>query len=245
MEIFSDKRIDDLEFNNLKIIQNKKNFCFGIDSVLISNFCAQNKIAGNAVDIGSGTGIISILIATKAKINHIYAIEIQNEIAEMSKRSIKLNHLENKIEVLNINLKNSLEYITPNSIDCVVTNPPYMKNGSGAKNDEPGKIIARHEVKATLSDILDVSYKLLKDRGEFYIVHRMDRLVDVLSECRMKKLEPKVIQFIHPYVNKSPNLFMIKAIKNGGKQLKVLDPLVIYNDNGEYTDEILKIYGKK
>ena len=245
MKIFPDERIDDLEFNNLKIIQNKNFFCFGIDSVLISNFCAKNKSASNAVDIGSGSGIISILIASKTRIKHIYGIEIQNEVAEMSKRSIELNHLEDKIEILNINLKDATKYINPNSIDCVVTNPPYMKNGTGAKNENKQKIIARHEVETTLSEILNISYKLLKDKGEFFMIHRVDRLVDILSEMRAQRLEPKEIQFIHPYVNKSPNLVMLRAVKNGGRELKVLDPLVVYNNNGEYTDEILKIYGKK
>ena len=245
MKIFPDERIDDLEFNNLKIIQNKNFFCFGIDSVLISNFCAKNKNASNAVDIGSGSGIISILIASKTRIKHIYGIEIQNEVAEMSKRSIELNHLEDKIEILNIDLKDATKYINPNSIDCVVTNPPYMKNGTGAKNENRQKIIARHEVETTLSEILNISYKLLKDRGEFFMIHRVDRLVDILSEMRAQRLEPKEIQFVHPYVNKSPNLVMLRAVKNGGRELKVLDPLVVYNNNGEYTDEILKIYGKK
>ena len=245
MKIFPDERIDDLEFNNLKIIQNKNFFCFGIDSVLISNFCTKNKSASNAVDIGSGSGIISILIASKTRIRHIYGIEIQNEVAEMSKRSIELNHLEDKIEILNIDLKDATKYINPNSIDCVVTNPPYMKNGTGAKNENKQKIIARHEVETTLSEILNISYKLLKDKGEFFMIHRVDRLVDILSEMRAQRLEPKEIQFIHPYVNKSPNLVMLRAVKNGGRELKVLDPLVVYNNNGEYTDEILKIYGKK
>ena len=245
MKIFPDERIDDLEFNNLKIIQNKNFFCFGIDSVLISNFCAKNKSASNAVDIGSGSGIISILIASKTRIKHIYGIEIQNEVAEMSKRSIELNHLEDKIEILNIDLKDATKYINPNSIDCVVTNPPYMKNGTGAKNENRQKIIARHEVETTLSEILNISYKLLKDKGEFFMIHRVDRLVDILSEMRAQRLEPKEIQFVHPYVNKSPNLVMLRAVKNGGRELKVLDPLVVYNEDGEYTDEILKIYGKK
>ena len=245
MKIFPDERIDDLEFNNLKIIQNKNFFCFGIDSVLISNFCAKNKSASNAVDIGSGSGIISILIASKTRIKHIYGIEIQNEVAEMSKRSIELNHLEDKIEILNIDLKDATKYINTNSIDCVVTNPPYMKNGTGAKNENKQKIIARHEVETTLSEILNISYKLLKDKGEFFMIHRVDRLVDILSEMRAQRLEPKEIQFVHPYVNKSPNLVMLRAVKNGGRELKVLDPLVVYNNNGEYTDEILKIYGKK
>ena len=245
MKIFPDERIDDLEFNNLKIIQNKNFFCFGIDSVLISNFCAKNKSASNAVDIGSGSGIISILIASKTRIKHIYGIEIQNEVAEMSKRSIELNHLEDKIEILNIDLKDATKYMNPNSIDCVVTNPPYMKNGTGAKNENKQKIIARHEVETTLSEILNISYKLLKDKGEFFMIHRVDRLVDILSEMRAQRLEPKEIQFVHPYVNKSPNLVMLRAVKNGGRELKVLDPLVVYNNNGEYTDEILKIYGKK
>ena len=245
MEIFPDERIDDLEFNNLKIIQNKNFFCFGIDSVLISNFCTKNKSASNAVDIGSGSGIISILIASKTRIKHIYGVEIQNEVAEMSKRSIELNHLEDKIEILNIDLKDATKYINPNSIDCVVTNPPYMKNGTGAKNENKQKIIARHEVETTLSEILNISYKLLKDKGEFFMIHRVDRLVDILSEMRAQRLEPKEIQFVHPYVNKSPNLVMLRAVKNGGRELKVLDPLVVYNNNGEYTDEILKIYGKK
>lgn len=244
IELKENERIDDLEYKGLKIIQNKEGFCFGIDSVLLSDF-AKNIKKDSVVDIGTGTGIISILLSKKAEIKKIYGIEIQEEVADMAKRSVKLNDLQDKIQIINKNIKNIFEEIEPNKIDAIVTNPPYMKLNTGAKNEEIKKLISRHEVECNLEDIIKISYKLLKSKGEFYMVHRAERIVDILYNLRKYKLEPKEIRFIHSKVGKEPNLVLIKAVKDAGEHLIIDSPLVVYNNDGTYTDEILKIYNKK
>ena len=245
IELKENERIDDLEYKELKIIQNKEGFCFGIDSVLLSDFAKNIKKDSVVVDIGTGTGIISILLSKKAEIKKIYGIEIQEEVADMAKRSVKLNDLQDKIQIINKNIKNIFEEIEPNKIDAIVTNPPYMKLNTGAKNEEIKKLISRHEVECNLEDIIKISYKLLKSKGEFYMVHRAERIVDILYNLRKYKLEPKEIRFIHSKVGKEPNLVLIKAVKDAGEHLIIDSPLVVYNNDGTYTDEILKIYNKK
>ncbi len=245
IELKENERIDDLEYKGLKIIQNKEGFCFGIDSVLLSDFAKNIKKDSVVVDIGTGTGIISILLSKKAEIKKIYGIEIQEEVADMAKRSVKLNDLQDKIQIINKNIKNIFEEIEPNKIDAIVTNPPYMKLNTGAKNEEIKKLISRHEVECNLEDIIKISYKLLKSKGEFYMVHRAERIVDILYNLRKYKLEPKEIRFIHSKVGKEPNLVLIKAVKDAGEHLIIDTPLVVYNNDGTYTDEILKIYNKK
>ena len=245
MELLENERIDDLEFENLKIIQNSKGFCFGIDSVLLSNYAKDIKAGSNVIDIGTGTGIIGILLCKKSNLAHITGIEIQEEVANMAKRSIILNHLQDKFNILNINIKDVFGFINSNSIDAIVTNPPYMKINTGARNDDIRKLISRHEVECNLEDIIKISYKLLKSKGEFYMVHRLDRIVDIMSLLRNYKLEPKKIRFIQSKINVAPNLVLIKCIKDGGKALKIDMPLIVYNEDGTYTDEILEIYNKK
>lgn len=244
-DLLENERIDDLEFENLKIIQNTTGFCFGIDSVLLSDFAKEVKNDSKVMDIGTGTGIISILLSKKANIKKIYGIEIQQEVANMAERSVKLNNLEDKISIINTNIKDIFDKFEPNTFDAIVTNPPYMKLNTGAKSDEIKKLISRHEVECNLEDIIKISYKLLKSRGEFYMVHRAERIVDILYLMRKYKLEPKKIRFIQSKVNKEPNLLLIKGIKDAGKQLKIERPLVVYNEDGSYTDEILEIYHKK
>lgn len=245
MDLLENERIDDLEFKNLKIIQNRLGFCFGIDSILLSDFAKGIKKNSIVVDIGTGTGIISILLSAKTDIKKIYGIEIQEDVANMAKRSVALNELEDKIEVINTNIKDIFNFLEPNKIDAIVTNPPYMKLNTGAQNEEKKKLISRHEVECTLEDIIKISYKLLKSNGEFYMVHRAERIVDNLYYLRQYKLEPKVLRFIQPKENKEPNLVLIKAVKNAGYQLTLEKPLIIYNNDGSYTDEILEIYNKK
>lgn len=245
MDLLENERIDDLEFKNLKIIQNRLGFCFGIDSVLLSDFAKGIKKNSIVVDIGTGTGIISILLSAKTDIKKIYGIEIQEDVANMAKRSVALNELEDKIEVINTNIKDIFNFLELNKIDAIVTNPPYMKLNTGAQNEEKKKLISRHEVECTLEDIIKISYKLLKSNGEFYMVHRAERIVDILYYLRQYKLEPKVLRFIQPKENKEPNLVLIKAVKNAGYQLTLEKPLIIYNNDGSYTDEILEIYNKK
>ena len=236
---------DDLEYKGLRIIQNTKGFCFGIDSVLLSDFAKNIRDDTTVVDLGTGTGIISLLLCKKTSLKKIYGVEIQKEVAEMANRSIVLNNLQDKFEIIMKNLKYILEEIETNTIDVVVTNPPYMKINTGAKNEEKKKLISRHEVECTLEDVITVSYKLLKDKGEFYMVHRAERIVDIMYYLRKYKLEPKILRFVHSKKEKEPNLVLVKAIKNAGKHLKLEKPLIIYNDDGTYTDEILEIYNKK
>ena len=244
-DLLENERIDDLEFENLKIIQNTTGFCFGIDSVLLSDFAKEVKNGSKVMDIGTGTGIISILLSKKANVKKIYGVEIQQEVANMAERSVKLNNLEDKISIINTNIKDIFDKFEPNTFDAIVTNPPYMKLNTGAKSDEIKMLISRHEVECNLEDIIKISYKLLKSRGEFYMVHRAERIVDILYLMRKYKLEPKKIRFIQSKVNKEPNLLLIKGIKDAGNQLKIERPLVVYNEDGSYTDEILEIYHKK
>ena len=238
------ERIDDLEYKGLKIIQNEKGFRFGIDSVLLSDFAKNIKSGSNVVDIGTGTGIISLLLCKKTSLSKIYGIEIQKEVAEMAQRSVELNELQGKMEILNINIKNVFDVLEKNKFDVVVTNPPYKKANTGLKSEETSNLISRHEVECTLEDIAKQSYLLLKDKGEFYMVHRAERLVDILCTLRKNKLEPKVIRFVHSKQNDKPNLILIKSVKNAKEFLKIERPLIVYKENGEYTDEILKIYNK-
>lgn len=237
------ENIDDLQCNNLKIIQNDKFFKYGIDAVLLSNFVKTNKKNLKVVDLGTGTGIISILLTAKIDVDKIYSIEIQEQVAEMAKRSVELNNLTETIDVLNIDLKEIDKYIKGNSIDIIVTNPPYQKNNSGLQNKIEEKKISRHEIYCNIEDICKKSTYLLKDKGEIYMVHRPERLVDVIYNLRKYSLEPKEIRYIQSNIESAPVLFLVKAVKNGGCFFKTLKPLVVYNENGEYTRELKEIYG--
>ena len=244
VKLEENERIDDLEFKDLKIIQNKDGFCFGIDSVLISDFSKTIRNGSVIADFGTGTGIISILLSGKTNLKKIYGIEVQEEVAEMALRSVKLNNLENKIEIINDNLKNLNKYFKTDFFDAIVTNPPYQKNDTGLKSENKRHLISRHEIECNLEDIVKISKSYLKDKGEMYLVHRPERLVDILYLLRKYKIEPKEIRFVNPKANQKPNLVLIKSVKNGKEFLKVREPLIVYNEDGTYTDEILEIYGK-
>ena len=245
MEIKNSERIDDLEFKGLKIIQDKKGFCFGIDSVLLSDFAKKIKKDSKVIDLGTGTGIINILLSGKTDASSFVGVEIQQDVSEMAERSIKLNYLEDKIKIINENITKLKNIYKPNSFDVVVTNPPYKKINPGILNNENKKIISRHEITASLQDFIHISSYLLKDYGEFYMVHRPERLVDIFSIMRTEKIEPKLIKFVYPNKNKKTNLVLIKGIKKGKPFLEFDKNLYIYNDDGTYTNEILKIYNKE
>lgn len=245
IQLKENERIDDLEFKNLKIIQNKEGFCFGIDSVLLADFAKNIKKGANVLDLGTGTGIISILLCGKTDLNSITGVEIQNEVAEMANRSSKLNKLEKKFKVLNDNILNLINIYDNQSFDVIVTNPPYKKKNTGIINENEKKIISRHEITATLEDFIKVSSDLLKDKGEIYMVHRPDRLVDIFSLMRNNKLEPKILRMVYSNKNKEPKLLLIKGIKNAKPFLKIEKNLYIYDGDGNYTEEIMKIYNKK
>lgn len=244
MELKENERIDDLEFKGLKIIQNKNGFCFGIDSVLISDFAKNIKNNSKVIDLGTGTGIINILLSGKTKALNFTGVEIQEEVADMAKRSVKLNDLEEKIEIINENILNLKDIYKKNSFDVVITNPPYKKINTGLINKEDKKVISRHEITASLRDFIHISSYLLRDYGEFFMVHRPDRLVDIFSIMREEKIEPKKIKFVYPNKNKKTNLVLIKGIKNGNSFLEFDNNLYVYDDKGNYTNDILKIYNK-
>lgn len=242
IELNENEKIEDLQFKNLKIIQNKKGFCFGIDSILLSDFAKNIKKNSKVLDLGTGTGIIATLLCAKTKLKEIIGIEIQKEVYEMAKKSIKINNLENKFKIINDDILNIDKKLEKNTFDAIVTNPPYKKKDTGIKNEEEKKIISRHETTATIEDFIKISKNLLKDKGELYMVHRPDRIVDILSIMRKYKIEPKLIRFVYSNEKSEPKLILIKGIKNAKPFLKVQNNLYIYNKDGQYTEEINEIY---
>ena len=239
------ERIDDLEINDFKIIQNNEGFCFGIDSVLLSDFAKNIKHNTTIMDLGTGTGIIPTLLCAKTKLKKVIGVEIQEEVYEMARRSIELNNLKDRFEIINEDILNLNKKYEKNSFDVVITNPPYKKKNSGILNENDKKIISRHEVTASLDDFIKVAKEMLKDKGEFYMVHRPDRLVDILSIMRIYKIEPKLLRFVFSEKDQPPKLILIKGIKNAKPFLRIEPNLYIYDEVGNYTEEIGKIYNKK
>ena len=244
MKLKENERIDDLEFKGYKIIQNSEGFCFGIDSVLLSDFAKDIRHNSKVMDLGTGTGILCILLAGKTKLKEIYGIEIQEEVADMARRSVELNSLQNKVKIINESILNLEKIFEKGSIDAIVTNPPYKKLNTGLQNDNEKKVISRHEITANLEDFIRISKDMLKDKGEFYMVHRPERLVDIIYLMRKYKIEPKQIRFVAPKIGKEPNLVLIKGVKNAKEFLKFDNILYVYNEDGSYTEELLKIYHK-
>ncbi|MCI8482636.1 MAG: tRNA1(Val) (adenine(37)-N6)-methyltransferase [Clostridia bacterium] len=244
-DLKENERIDDLEYKGLKIIQNKEGFCFGIDSILLANFAKDIKKGSKTIDLGTGTGILGILLCSKIEKLQMIGVEIQEEVFEMAKRSILMNCLEEKFKIINTDIKQLENQLDIGTFDAVVTNPPYKKTNTGLRNNNEKKLISRHEIKANLEDFIQVSSRLLKDQKNLYMVHRPERLADLMVYLRKYKLEPKKLQFVYPQYGKSPNLLLIKATKNAKPFLQIEPPLYIYKENGQYTDEILNIYGKR
>ena len=238
------ERIDDLEYKGLKIIQNKDGFCFGVDSVLLSDYAKNIKKNSKVVDIGTGTGIISLLLCKKTELSKIYGIEIQEDVAEMANRSIILNNLEHKFEIINTNIKNITEVLEPHKFDVVVTNPPYKKADTGVKSIDRKQLISRHEVECTLEDVIKASSELLKPHGKLFMVHRPSRLGDIFALMREYKLEPKIMRLVAPLSGKEPNMVLVCGIKSAKSDLKIIPTLFVYNVDGSYTKEIDEIYGR-
>ena len=245
IKLDENERIDDLEYKNLKIIQNTKGFCFGMDSILLTGFARNIKKNARVIDLGTGTGIISILLSMKTEAKELIGVDIQKEVCDMAKRSVDLNNLGDKIEILHEDIKNLNKKFKEASFDVVVTNPPYKKQNEGLLNENRVKLISRHEITASLEDFIKQASYLLKPNGEFYLVHRPERLVDIFNLLRKYLIEPKKMQIVYPQEKKEPNLILIKAVKNGKSFLKIEKPLYIYNNHGEYTEEVLRIYEKK
>lgn len=241
VEIYDHERIDSLQRDGLSIIQNPDGFCFGIDAVLLANYVSLKKKA-KVVEFGTGTGIISILLANRFKNADITAFEIQKDVGEMAKRSIVMNELDDRIHLVIDDMKAAIQHLGKGSVDTVVMNPPYFKGGSGIKNENDYKTISRHEVTITLEEILKISHTILRPMGTLYMIHRPNRLVELIHKAKLIGLEPKEIQFIQPTSEKAANLLLIKYVRNGGEELKIKDPLVVYDDERNFTKEIYDIY---
>lgn len=237
-----DERIDDLQRNGYRIIQKKKGFCFGMDAVLLSGF-AQVKEGEVAVDLGTGTGIIPILLEAKTKGKHFTGLEIQEEVAEMAGRSVRLNQLENRVDSVRGDIKEASRLFGKASFDVVTSNPPYMNDNHGLKNPELPKAIARHEVFCTLDDVCREASLLLKSGGRFYMVHRPHRLAEIITALKTYKLEPKRMKLVHPFVDKEANMVLIEAVRGGRSMMKVEAPIIVYREPGVYTREIYDVYG--
>jgi len=240
--VLQGETIDDLQ-NGYRIIQKSDSFRFGVDAVLLADF-SNIKHQHSVIDLGTGTGIIPILIYAKKKPRSITAVEIQKNMAEMAERSIRLNGLEESIEVVCMDLKEAPKLLGKAKYDCVITNPPYVKKECGINNPSESKAIARFEIMCSLEEVLETARELLKPGGKFFMVHRTDRLADIIYEMRNKGIEPKRIRFVHPSIGKRPNLLLIEETRGGNKELKFMDPLYIYDEKGEYTEEIHRIYGR-
>ena len=236
------ERIDDLQRNHYRIIQDPERFCFGMDAVLLSGF-AKAKEGDNVLDLGTGTGIIPILMEAKTRATHFTGLEIQSESADMAARSVKLNHLEEKIEIVKGDIKEAVSLFGAASFDVVTCNPPYMTEHHGLTNPKAPKAIARHELLCTLEDVISQAARLLKPGGNFYLVHRPFRLADIILLLMQYNMEPNRIKMVYPFINKEPNMVLIEANRGGRARMRVEKPLIVYREPGVYTDEIYDIYG--
>jgi len=244
------ERIDDLGINDLKILQNTDYFCFGTDSVLLSNFVISNSSQNIILDLCSGGGVIPIIASAKYKYSKILAAELQDEMFDLLRKNIQLNNLEDKIypfkqDIRDFNaIKDKVREVTgKGTVNIITVNPPYKPKGRGIVNEHNVKYIARHEEMCTLEDIFLTSSKLLEYKGKLYVVHKPERIVDLLSIARKYNLEAKRIRYVYPRVNVKPSIILIEYVKGGGNEALMLPPLIEYNDDSSYTDEIYKIYG--
>lgn len=242
VELKEGERIDDLERNGYKIIQDKGRFCFGMDAVLLSGF-ATVKPGEKVIDLGTGTGIIPILLEAKTDASHLTGLEIQPESADMAARSVALNNLQDKIDIVVGDITDAHTRFGASVFDVVTSNPPYMIAGHGIINPEDAKTIARHEVKCTLDDVVREAAALLREKGRFYLVHRPFRLAEIFATMNRYRLEPKRMKLVYPYVDKEPNMVLIEAIKGANSRLTVEKPLIVYESENKYTQEIYDIYG--
>ena len=240
--VMSDERLDDLELDDLMIIQKINGYKFSTDSVLLSDF-VKAKPSNFYIDLCSGSGVVAILVAYKNNLKKALAIEIQSQLANMAERSIKYNGLESRIEVLCEDLSLAHKTIKAEVADVISVNPPY--NEVGLTSDTQEIMLATHEIKTNLKEICKASSKLLKFGGKLFMVHRADRLVDILCALRENNLEPKVLRVVYPKASKEPNLVLVEAKKGASAGIKVLSPLILMNEDGTETDELKTIYNRK
>ncbi len=235
------ERIDDLMRDGLKLIQNTDIFCFGMDAVLLSTYAKAGK-NDRVLDLGTGNGIIPVLMQSKNPGSTYTALEIQENSADLAIRNVELNNLSDRISVVKGDIKEASRLFGEASFNVVTSNPPYMNENHGIVNPDSAKAIARHEILCSLEDVVREAGRCLKSKGKMYMVHRPNRLVDIFDTMRRHHLEPKRMRLVYPYVNKAANMVLIEAVKGGNSQLIVEEPLIVYKEDGTYTDALLKMY---
>ena len=236
------ERIDELQRNGYRIIQNPERFCFGMDAVLLSGF-ARAKKQERCLDLGCGNGIIPILMEAKTEGKHFTGLEIQPESADMARRSVALNGLQDRIDIVEGDIKDASKIFGASSFHVVTTNPPYMTAQHGLTNLYEAKTIARHEVLCNLEEIIRERARLLLPGGRFYMVHRPFRLAEIISLMVQYRMEPKRMRLVYPYVDREPNMVLIEGLRGGKSRMTVEKPLIVYKEPGKYTDEIYDVYG--
>lgn len=236
------ERLDDLYCNGYRIIQNPKMFCFGVDAVLLSDY-AQALPTDRVLDMGTGNGVIPLLLHGRYSPEAITGLEIQQANVDMATRSVSLNGLEDRISIIQGDIKEAENLLPLSAYDLVTCNPPYMNSGGGLKNDLTAKTIARHEVLCSLEDVVRSASRLVRVGGRFCMVHRPHRLVDIIDLMRRYRLEPKRMRMVHPYADAEPTMVLIEGVRYGKVQMTVAPPLIVYKDKNVYTDEICGIYG--
>lgn len=234
-----------LNYDNMYIIQDTDMFNFSLDSVLLPNFVTINKKTKKILDIGSGNAPIPLILSTLTDAQ-IMAVEIQKDVYKLGKESIKINKLENRIDFINADINELYKEIDTETFDVITCNPPYFKvNESSNLNDSEYKTIARHEIKLDLEKLFKIAKKLLKNKGNIAIVHRPERLSDIVSEMKKNNIEPKRIQFVYPSINSEANILLIEGTKNGNPGVKILPPLISHKQNGEYTEQVKQFFEKR
>lgn len=242
MELLEGERLDDLQ-NGYWMIQDRKDFCYGIDAVLLASF-ARVKQGERVLDLCTGTGIVPVLLKAKTKGKHFTGLEIQEKSVDMARRTVEYNHLEDDITIVQGDVRGVDDIFSGTFFDVVTCNPPYMISSHGLSNPYLPRAIARHEILCTLEDVVRESAKRLPPRGRFYMVHRPFRLAEIINLMMRYKLEPKRMQLVYPFVNKEPNLVLIEGVKGGNSRITVEKPLIVYEKPGIYTADIRRIYGE-
>ena len=238
------ERIDDLQLKSCRIIQKRDGFCFGMDAVLLSDF-AHIKAGSRVVDLCTGTGIIPILLAAKYEVSHVEGLEFFPEYVEMASRSVKMNGQDNLITLKQGDVKKVKEYYPASCADYVTCNPPYMTESHGLINPDYQKAAARHELLCTFADVADAAQWIVRPGGHFILVHRPFRLAEIIHELRIRKLEPKRMCLVYPYIDKEPNMVLLDCVRGGRQRMTVEPPLIVYNKDGSYTKELLSKYGRE